>query len=186
MTEDPSNQFISSTVIRNTADSRYFDDYPVPEPGICFIQISDFFLMSSIWDGEMTSCAASINNYIIEDEIGRGTSGRVFKARSRTCATQTVAIKFIAKKQLSKAAKDNLINEIRHVKCIWKKNMNTTNNTGNYYYCYCTVQKETLCFYEPEPKGNYSSPTLLISAPPPVLALFRYFYNSWILAFPRN
>ena len=66
----------------------------------------------------MTSCAASINNYIIEDEIGRGTSGRVFKARSRTCATQTVAIKFIAKKQLSKAAKDNLINEIRHVKCI--------------------------------------------------------------------
>ena len=125
----------------------------------------------------MTSCAASINNYIIEDEIGRGTSGRVFKARSRTCATQTVAIKLIAKKQLSKAAKDNLINEIRHVKCIFFKHEHY-GNTSNYCYCYCTVQKETLCFYEPEPKGNYSSPTLLISAPPPVLALFRYFYNS--------
>ena len=55
----------------------------------------------------------SINNYIIEDEIGRGTSGRVFKARSRAGSGLAVAIKFIAKIQLSGAAKDNLVNEIR-------------------------------------------------------------------------
>ncbi len=65
-------------------------------------------------DGEMSTVGGiSISNYIIEDEIGRGTSGRVFKARSRTGGGPTVAIKFIAKKQLSAAAKDNLVNEIR-------------------------------------------------------------------------
>jgi hypothetical protein len=66
-------------------------------------------------DGEMSNLGGiSITNYIIEDEIGRGTSGRVFKARSRTGGgPATVAIKFIAKKQLSGAAKDNLVNEIR-------------------------------------------------------------------------
>jgi hypothetical protein len=66
-------------------------------------------------DGEMSNLGGiSINSYIIEDEIGRGTSGRVFKARSRTAGgPATVAIKFIAKKQLSGAAKDNLVNEIR-------------------------------------------------------------------------
>jgi hypothetical protein len=65
-------------------------------------------------DGEMSSLGGiSISNYIIEDEIGRGTSGRVFKARSRTGGGPTVAIKLIAKKKLSGAAKDNLVNEIR-------------------------------------------------------------------------
>jgi serine/threonine protein kinase len=71
-----------------------------------------------ISDGGMTSSVGSIKSYIIEDEIGRGTSGRVFKARSRTSASQIVSIKFIAKKRLSKAAKDNLVNEIRQPECI--------------------------------------------------------------------
>ncbi len=61
-------------------------------------------------------CGISITNYIIEDEIGRGTSGRVFKARLRS-GGPPLAIKFVPKKQLSGAAKDNLINEIRQEKC---------------------------------------------------------------------
>lgn len=71
----------------------------------------------------MSSAAGiAINNYIIEDEIGRGTSGRVFKARPRAGPPgRPVAIKFIAKKQLSQAAKDNLVNEISALKTLKHK-----------------------------------------------------------------
>jgi hypothetical protein len=82
-------------------------------------------------DGEMSNLGGiSISNYIIEDEIGRGTSGRVFKARSRAGGGPTVAIKFIAKKQLSGAAKDNLVNEIRQENASRKERNMTTVASG--------------------------------------------------------
>ncbi|RWS04156.1 Serine/threonine-protein kinase ULK3-like protein [Dinothrombium tinctorium] len=63
----------------------------------------------------------SLPNYVFDSEIGRGTNGVVYKAyRPNGTVRETVAVKCILKRNLSKAAIDNIINEIsilKQVKC---------------------------------------------------------------------
>jgi len=65
--------------------------------------------------------SAGIENYILEEKLGHGTSGQVFKGKVRDVPTQAVAVKFIPKKSLSSSGKDNLINEIRALKKLQHK-----------------------------------------------------------------
>jgi len=57
-----------------------------------------------------------VGDYSLEDRLGQGTSGQVFKGRTKSKPVRNVAIKFIPKKSLSRAARENLINEISALK----------------------------------------------------------------------
>jgi len=53
-----------------------------------------------------------LDGYVVGDMLGKGTSGTVYKAYTKSEPKRAVAIKCIIKNKLSKSAKDNIITEI--------------------------------------------------------------------------